>query len=330
MDKRKTNGTTIAIADKSVVERFLNEMKSGSISEIKPLIDLEQEAGFTYPKLEHLLEITTAEVKALLEMLANEHILVRSSFHKLTACPRCHNPNLKSISCCPKCGSQHITTGRILEHFSCGNVATEDEYKAHGDYVCPKCMTKIKFLGTDYRSLGANHICYDCRGIFSKAVDKLYCVKCMFAFDRNEALEEELYSYRMNGGQGHHDWVDFELKIKKQFIELLEKSGYDIMENVNMKSSGSKSGVEHTLSMLARRDNGLIVNTLGIGIIFNSEVEEIGLEEVFRFDEKAFDLGIHDKLIIAMPKLSRTPGYLLNSRKLKCSNTGNWNSIWQQ
>ena len=63
-----------------------------------------------------------------------------------------------------------------------------------------------------------------------------------------------------------------------------------------------KSGADHTIDILATKDDGIIVHHIAIGIEVGEEPVE--LDKVFDFDDKAYDIGILDKAIVAVPQLT--------------------------
>jgi hypothetical protein len=92
----------------------------------------------------------------------------------------------------------------------------------------------------------------------------------------------------------------FEFKSKSQLIQYLEKQGYRVKENAEVKG---RSGAAHKIDILATKDEGIITHRVAIG----TEVDEkpMGLDRVFDFDDKAYDAGIMDKVLIAVPGLTR-------------------------
>ncbi len=281
--------------------KLIRVMLAGNIGEIKPTIDLATKLGFAYPQVESLLGIATKEVIVILEFLADKDILERYSHDELLFCPRCQSPNLKYGLGCPKCGSGNIANGRILEHFACRNNSFEDEYVNGAKYVCPKCKQELKYLGTDYQSLGINYKCYDCGMVSKEAIFNWQCLQCSLFIPEGETKQATLNSYRLNGAKRR--WLEFELDEKGQFIRFLRSQGYEVTENAKVNGT-SKSGAEHVLDIIARRDDGLIAYFIGIGILIGSLGQEVGLGQVFAFDQKVYDLGIHDKILLVVPKLS--------------------------
>jgi predicted RNA-binding Zn-ribbon protein involved in translation (DUF1610 family) len=302
--------------------KLTGEMFLGNISEAKPTVDLSAELGFTFHEVENLLGVTTQEALNILDFLASKHVLEKRLHDKLLICPYCQSPNFKPGLHCPDCGSANIATGRILEHFSCGNIGLEEEYMSAGKYICPKCKRKLGFLGTDYRSLGINYKCHNCGKLSSVSSLKHKCHKCSLLFADNEAKETHLHSYRINAEK--KPWIEYELKPwwefeigpKAHLIDFLKNRGYEVTERARITGK-SKSGAEHMLDILARRDDGLVAHTVGIGIVIDCRGRDIGLDEVFAFDDKAYDLGINDKVLLVSPRLSAEAKQFAQRQRIK-------------
>jgi general secretion pathway protein E len=92
----------------------------------------------------------------------------------------------------------------------------------------------------------------------------------------------------------------FEFESKSQLIQYLKKLGYIVKENAEVKG---RSDASHNMDILAIRDEGIVTHRIAIGI----EVDEksVKLDRVFYFDDKAYDAGIMDKVLIAVPGLSK-------------------------
>jgi hypothetical protein len=92
----------------------------------------------------------------------------------------------------------------------------------------------------------------------------------------------------------------FEFRSKSQLIEYLKKRGYRVRENAEVRG---RSGASHNIDILTTKDEGIITHRIAIAV----EVAEkpMGLDRVFDFDDKAYDAGILDKVLITVPGLSR-------------------------
>jgi hypothetical protein len=91
----------------------------------------------------------------------------------------------------------------------------------------------------------------------------------------------------------------FEFASKSQLIEYLKKRGYRVRENVEVKG---RSGASHSIDILATKDEGIIIHRIAIGI--EQAEKPMGLDRVFDFDDRAYDAGIMDKVLIAVPGLT--------------------------
>lgn len=294
--------------------RLMQEIMSGRIGEVKPVTNLATKDGFGYPQAERILESSTSEVVDTLEFMANEDILERNLHENVLFCPKCQSPNLKPGLGCPKCGSGNIAKGRILEHLSCRNNSLEEDYSNNGKYVCPKCHQELRFLGTDYQSLGINYKCRECGGISKDAAFNMQCLQCSSLFPEGEAKEIVLYSYRLNEARKRQ--LQFELNEKPRFVDFLRSQGYDVIEGARVNGT-TKSGAKHLLDILAQRTDGLVTYTIGVGIIIDSRGQEVSLADVFAFDNKVYDLGIHDKVLLVVPRLSLEAARFARQQRIK-------------
>jgi len=294
--------------------KLIQEIMAGTIVEIKPSTNIETKEGFGYPQAEKILGSSTPEVVDTLEFMANEDILERNLHENILYCPKCESPNLKPGIGCPKCGSGNIAKGRVLEHLSCRNNSLEEDYANNGKYICPKCQQELRFLGTDYQSLGINYKCRECGGISKDPAFNLCCLQCSNTFPEGEAKEVVLYSYRLN--EGKKRYLQFELGEKPQFLDFLRSRGYDVVESAKVNGT-TKSGAKHVLDVLAKRSDGLINYYIGVGILVDSLGQEVSLADVFAFDNKVYDLGIHDKVLIVVPKLSAEAAQFARQQRIK-------------
>jgi general secretion pathway protein E len=72
-----------------------------------------------------------------------------------------------------------------------------------------------------------------------------------------------------------------------------------VRENAEVKG---RSGAAHNIDILATKDEGIITHRIAIGI--EEANKPLGLDKVFDFDDSAYDAGIMDKVLIAVPSLT--------------------------
>jgi DNA-directed RNA polymerase subunit RPC12/RpoP len=294
--------------------KLMQEIMSGKMAEVKPNTKMAGNGGFGYPDAEKILESTTSEAVATLELMANEDLLERNLHENILFCPKCQSPSLKPGIGCPRCGSANIAKGRIIEHLVCRNNSLEIDYANDGRYICPQCSQELKVLGKDYQSLGISYKCRECGVISKDATLNMQCLQCSHLFPQSEAKEIVLYSYRLNDKKKRQ--LQFELSEKPRFADFLRTRGYEVIEGAQVNGT-TKSGAKHTLDILAQRSDGLITYTLGVGILVDSQGHEVSLEDVFAFDNKVYDLGIHDKVVLAIPRLSSEAGRFARQQRIK-------------
>ena len=102
-------------------------------------------------------------------------------------------------------------------------------------------------------------------------------------------------------------------KLKTQIREYLEQQGYAVTEGA--KHLGN-SGIEHTFDMLAQRDDGFTSYTIAIGIAAGGD-REIEVGTIFSLANKAYDCGILDRILIAIPDLSEEAKQLARKQRIK-------------
>jgi len=87
----------------------------------------------------------------------------------------------------------------------------------------------------------------------------------------------------------------FEFESKSQLIQYLKKQGYKVKENAKVKG---RSGAEHNID----RDEGIITHRIAVNV--EADKRPVGLDKVFKFDDKVYDAGILDKVFIVAPGLT--------------------------
>jgi DNA-directed RNA polymerase subunit RPC12/RpoP len=293
------NNTTNDLLRDGRVVKLIDALMLGRITEITPVIDLAVKSGGHYPDIERLMDTSGEEIAEILEKLADEGILHKKLMEKLHCDPN-GSLQLLPVERCPHCGSGNLISGKLIEHFYCGNIGLEQEFKHGIKYVCSKCNRELKLLGTDYRYAGTQYKCLDCNDIFPAPTIKWRSLSTGKIWALEELHDVLFYSYSLNNDK--KGLVEFQLKPKAQLIEFLKSQGYTVQE---LAQIGGGSGAIHTVDILASRDDTLATFQVGIGILTALPgEEEVRLEELFTFDTNSYDMGMNYKCVIAIPKLS--------------------------
>jgi len=290
--------------------KLMAEMLDGNIFDIRPQLDFTSELGFTYPTVKNILEVKDREVVPILESLVNEGILEKKFFDRLIRCPQCQSINLRPILHCPKCGAGNVSRGRIMEHLVCNYIGLEDEFLTNGNLMCPKCHQALKAVDSGYRSLGLLYKCQECNEVIGMPRIKWHCLKCFTITAEDKITKTDIYHYWLN--EAKRSLLEFELKPKPQLINFLKHRGYQVVENASIKG---RSGADHMIDLLATKDDGIVTYTIAIGIKVAGQKIELG--EIFDFDDKAYDIGIHDKILVVVPELGREAEKFASQQRIK-------------
>jgi len=289
-----------AVLEDPRVIKLVDALVSGKLPDINPVVDFSYKMGFAYPSVNSLLDTSEVDTINILESLANSGILIRQSYEKFYVDPD-GLFQLVPIERCPRCDSSNIVKGQLVEHFSCGYVGLDRDFKQESRYVCPKCRKDLRLIGTDYRNVGIHYRCQDCSEVFTVPVVKWRNMKTRKVWTAEELREVEAYSYQFSPDK--KGWLEFQLKPKTQLVDFLKHQGYQVHELAQLTG---RSGAVHTVDVLAIRDDIITKINLGIGILVAPSGEpEVGLEALFRFDTRAYDIGINYKVVIAIPKLGQ-------------------------
>ena len=107
--------------------------------------------------------------------------------------------------------------------------------------------------------------------------------------------------------------IEISPELRTQIREYLEQQGYQVTEGAKLLG---KAGIEHTFDMLARRDDGFTSYNVAIGIATGGDREtEAG--SIFSLANKAYDCGILDRILIAIPELGQDMKQLARKQRIR-------------
>jgi general secretion pathway protein E len=116
-----------------------------------------------------------------------------------------------------------------------------------------------------------------------------------------------------SGGENEVQKLETELEIRAQVKEYLQKRGYQVTEQARITG---KSAIEHVFDMLAERDDGIINHATVVSFTAGGEREE-EVATIFNFANKAYDTGIQDRILVAIPGLSQEATKLAQKQRIK-------------
>jgi general secretion pathway protein E len=102
-------------------------------------------------------------------------------------------------------------------------------------------------------------------------------------------------------------------ELREQLKEHLREQGYKITEDAKLVG---KSGIKHSFDMLAEKDDGFSSHTIAICIAVGGNREQEA-SSIFSFANKAFDTGLNNRLLIAIPELTDKSKQLAAKQRIK-------------
>lgn len=176
------------------IEKFLQTIEN------TPLEPRYTEGDFHYPEVEHFFAGDQDDCLLLLRELSERGRLERKIFDTIHRCPQCHSPQINFRETCPQCKGIDFQQTEMFHHFSCGYVGASTEFGGAGreELVCPKCSRILRHIGLDYEKLIQASHCSSCGADFSVPGVRCLCLCCRKDFEPQEAVMENIYSYRVN------------------------------------------------------------------------------------------------------------------------------------
>ena len=107
----------------------------------------------------------------------------------------CGSGNVESKKSAPECNSMRLRKEALIEHFSCAPSNAKQSLKPPKATFFPKCKTKLKLTGSDYRILPPAYVCLGCNKRISEPLLVMKCDDCASTGQLDEEPELYLYKY---------------------------------------------------------------------------------------------------------------------------------------
>lgn len=116
---------------------------------------------------------------------------------RIRKCPKCKTGHLNYVDLCPSCGSIDFEKKNMIHCFVCGHVAPDDDFKKNMSFVCPKCGSVLRHLGSDYDHPLESHQCNDCGTKFIEPDVKADCLFCKTRTSPEDLVAINVYGYKL-------------------------------------------------------------------------------------------------------------------------------------
>lgn len=287
-----TSKDRLALYQDPTVQLLISKFVRGEIVELTPRFDLEQTVR--YPEVEQLIDGDPNSAKQLVQKLWDLGIFRRKFNEKVIVCPSCLSANVSNDYVCPNCNSIDIERKTLLEHRSCGNIDSVDNFLVEGGLLCPKCNKELIEAGADYQELGAWFQCLQC-GKRSDVPSPIHrCRNCGHIFTIRDMGFVNMYSYRLS--------TEAEEEFKRTYL-VIKPIGLVFEEyqyKVDMPGQiAGQSGALQRFDIIATKGTSEVV-VLDL-IASDKNVDETPVAAMYA---KIFDVSPTQSLLVAIPSLS--------------------------
>jgi predicted RNA-binding Zn-ribbon protein involved in translation (DUF1610 family) len=304
----------------SRLTKLFDLLVRGEEKGINPIFAPKSESFCRYPRAESILGMPTRQTNQLLEDLARGGQLKKQFYDKIIFCPACNSRDLRFVTICPKCGSGHIMSAKVLEHIPCGTLAAESEFRSGATYICPKCRRELRLLDSDYRMPGVHFKCHACGALTREPIERWRCGNCREELEREEIRELGMYSYQLAEVPAERSRTGG--VPRGQIEDFLIHEGYEVQTDVKV---AGRSGAVHEIDLLATKTSGTFEHRVVVG--FATSDTEIDSEEVIKLYAKAYDVNAQDIVLVAVPRLSEDAVQFANHYRIKVLSTADLDRI---
>jgi len=88
-------------------------------------------------------------------------------------------------------------------------------------------------------------------------------------------------------------------QLVSRLLERLRTQGYTVATDGESAAMFGRSGAQHSFDVVATRDDGFMTYTVCIDVASTNGDGELGLGAVFAYDDKCYDSGVSDKVLLA-------------------------------
>ena len=292
-------------ATASSIQLLIDMIRNEKSGELRPIYDLNH--GCSYPEVEKLLNCDRETAIQTLQELVLKGVLSKRSFEKIVSCPRCGSHKLTLRFLCPNCRSHDLTKKSLMEHFKCGYIGADENFRREDRLVCPKCRTELKERGVDHRYVGAWYECNSCKKRFDDALTPFRCRNCGEHSTLTEALLLDCYSFFL--ADGSPEKLPQEFGYLKPIRDMLNQMGYEVRTSALLDG---RSGASHRFDLIATQKG----KDFRVLIDIATEEDTISEDKVSTMFAKIFDIGKSKSFLVAVPKISERGKKLASQYKI--------------
>lgn len=235
---------------------------------------------------------------------------------RIRICAHCHTGNLNYIDSCPICKSIDFEKKRMIHCFTCGHVAPEENFKNGMMFICPRCNSALRHIGSDYDRPVESYLCNSCGERFIDPEVKADCLKCRHKSAPEDLVIRQLYNYVITtkGKRAVQlGIVDFEFSLFDDNRNVVPLYFYQILDwLVQMKARYT----DEDFSLLCIKIVGLEAFESTAGMTkFKNLIDELAMRirELVRLTDITTSTGANTFWVI-LPRTNQKGGEILASR----------------
>jgi general secretion pathway protein E len=103
-------------------------------------------------------------------------------------------------------------------------------------------------------------------------------------------------------------------EVEARVVDYLQGQGYEVTPRANLQG---KSGIDHIFDIIAHLDDGIVKRTIAIHIFISDSEQASEAASIFNFANRAYDVGIKDRVMIAIPQVSPDSKELADKQRIK-------------
>ncbi|MHA7841403.1 MAG: TackOD1 domain-containing metal-binding protein [Gammaproteobacteria bacterium] len=143
-----------------------------------PVGQWQRQSIYFYP-LAEVFSVEPGHTEKWLYHLMNRGLLTTETLvDRLHCCPHCNSGHMNYVNICPHCRHMDIEETPFIHCFTCGFVSSQDDFLTNDRLICPRCITKLRHIGSDYDRPMDKYQCHHCKQSFIEPEMLAKCLVC--------------------------------------------------------------------------------------------------------------------------------------------------------
>ncbi|MBD8615443.1 MULTISPECIES: diguanylate cyclase domain-containing protein [Pseudomonas] len=176
---------------------------------------------YHYPLLDALMGSEKAHAFTWLSLMEGKGLLEPAGIvDRIRMCKGCGSSRLNYVDVCPECNCLDIKRQPAIHCFTCGHINHQDKFLVGGVMNCPKCLTRLRHIGSDYDRPMENYSCNGCHAFFVDAKVDARCLDCGECHEPSELRMQLVQDYTLTekGRMLCRNGLLFEQTLNEKFV----------------------------------------------------------------------------------------------------------------